>query len=105
MTTNPTERPTGALSRWKHMSPRERAAACRLVLVAWWQRDVVDVARASTYCTDSDRVCVELKPGDPRGACAFGAVGRDVDAILASIETEYGPAARAWTESTIQQEG
>jgi hypothetical protein len=102
--TDHTERPIGpAVSRWRHMSPRERAFAFWLTLRRGWQRSI-DVTRASTYCTDTDRVMVEFRPG---GTMTIASVGALVtfETVLAHIERDFGAEARAQAEQLSTREG
>jgi len=97
--TAPTPSELPRYSRWKHMTDRERAAACRLTLVAWWQTRV-DVVAASSYDMDGDRVIVELAVGDPCSAVAVSVIGMEAQAadVLAAVEREFGADGRAWAE-------
>ncbi len=103
MVADHTERPTGRhLSRWRHMSARERAYAYRLLLLQGWEGRR-DVTTAASYCTDTDRVCVEWHVGNPRAACAVAALAASdtAETALASIERTFGAAARARAEAAI----
>lgn len=87
------------LSRWAHMSTKERAKAAYLALDAGWD---VDLPAASAYDSDSNTVVVS-GPGTG-GTATWGVCSRTAEHYLARIGERFGDKALARVREVLATE-